>query len=105
MLNQRSAAVRRQGEEGAQGAEARRLGAAVGVGLRYLVLAVTGATMVVPFLWMVGTSLKGPGAILAVPPELIPRAPTFENYRRVAETVPLARMFGNSVLVTTVTVL
>ena len=75
-----------------------------GVALRYAVLVATGATMVVPFLWMIGTSLKGEGAILTAPPELIPRAPTLENYRRVAETVPLARMFGNSVLVTTATV-
>jgi multiple sugar transport system permease protein len=76
----------------------------LGVGLRYAVLVLTGATMIVPFLWMVGTSLKGQGAILTVPPELIPRAPTLENYRRVAETVPLGRMFGNSLVVTTVTV-
>ncbi len=83
----------------------RRLTAGLGVGLRYAVLAVTGATMLVPFLWMVATSLKGQGAILTVPPELIPRAPTLENFRRVVETVPLARMFGNSLFVTTATVI
>jgi multiple sugar transport system permease protein len=82
----------------------RRWAGHLAVGLRYAVLALTGATMLVPFLWMVGTSLKGQGAILAVPPELFPRAPTLENYRRVAETVPLVRMFGNSLFVTTLTV-
>jgi multiple sugar transport system permease protein len=71
---------------------------------RYIVLAVTGATMVVPFLWMLATSLKEPGAVLTVPPQLIPRAPTLDNYQRVAEAVPLLRMMLNSLVVTIVSV-
>lgn len=73
--------------------------------LRYLILIIAGATMLIPFLWMIATSLKPQGAVLSVPPQLIPRSPTLENYRRVADTVPLARMFGNSLIVTTVCVL
>jgi multiple sugar transport system permease protein len=68
--------------------------------LRYLVLAVSGAAMVIPFLWMLTTSLKAPGAVLTVPPQILPRQLTLESYVRVAETVPLVRMFGNSLLVT-----
>lgn len=72
--------------------------------VRYCFLLAAGATMSVPFLWMLTTSLKAPGAVLVVPPEIIPRAPTLESYRRVADAVPLLRMLGNSVLVTTVVV-
>ncbi|MBK8048754.1 MAG: carbohydrate ABC transporter permease [Anaerolineales bacterium] len=72
--------------------------------MRYLLLAIGGAVMVVPFLWMLTTSLKAPGAALTVPPEIIPSQPTLESYRRVMETVPLARMFGNSLVVTVISV-
>jgi len=72
--------------------------------VRFAVIVVAAATMVVPFLWMVATSLKAPGSVLTVPPELIPSPPTLESYRRVAAAVPLARMFGNSVVVTAATV-
>jgi multiple sugar transport system permease protein len=72
--------------------------------LRYGVLAVAGATMIVPFLWMLATSLKPEGSVLAIPPELLPRDATLENYRRLAEAMPLLRMLGNSLLVTVATV-
>lgn len=68
--------------------------------LRYATLALSGLTMVVPFLWMLTTSLKAPGAVLTIPPQILPRQLTLESYARVAETVPLLRMLGNSVLVT-----
>ena len=72
--------------------------------LRYLILLVVGATLIVPFLWMIATSLKAPGAVLTVPPEIIPHAPTLASYRQVADAVPLLRMFANSVIVTVVSV-
>lgn len=78
--------------------------APVGDLLRYLVLIVGAASMVVPFLWMLSTALKAPGTVLTIPPQIIPRDPTLESFRRVLEVVPLGRMFFNSVLVTTVTV-
>lgn len=73
--------------------------------LRASLLILMGATMILPFMWMLTTSLKAPGAVLTLAPELIPRRPTFESYRRVAVAVPLARMFANSTVVTTVSVL
>ncbi len=38
----------------------------------YLLLSFFGVTMLVPFLWMVSTSLKDPGTIFNFPPEWIP---------------------------------
>src|SRR5215216_1802749 len=69
--------------------------------LRYLVLCVGGLLMIIPFLWMLSTSLKPTGVALSMPPQIIPRQPTLESYRRVAETVPILRMLMNSVIVTT----
>jgi multiple sugar transport system permease protein len=73
--------------------------------LRYLVLILSGALMIVPFLWMLTTSLKAPGAVLTIPPQILPRQLTLESYARVADTVPLLRMFGNSLAVTVACVL
>lgn len=72
--------------------------------LRYLALALSGLTMIVPFLWMLTTSLKAPGAVLTIPPEILPRRITLESYARVAATVPLLRMLGNSLVVTVASV-
>ncbi len=72
--------------------------------LRYAVLSLAGASMIVPFLWMLSTSLKAPGAVLTVPPRLVPNPLTLESYQLVAETVPLLQKFGNSLLVTTLSV-
>jgi ABC-type glycerol-3-phosphate transport system permease component len=72
--------------------------------LRYAVLIAGGLLMAVPFWWMLVTSIKPPGSVLAVPPELFPRQPTLESYARVFATVPIGRMFLNSLLVTVVSV-
>lgn len=71
------------------------------IALRYLILVAGAAAMIVPFLWMVSTSLKAPGSVLEIPPQIIPRNPTFASFRRVMDVVPLGRMFVNSVFVTT----
>ena len=71
---------------------------------RYVLIVLAAASMVVPFLWMISTSLKAPGSVLTVPPEIIPKAPTLESYRRVAETIPILRMAANSLFVTVTTV-
>ena len=83
----------------------RRRGGLLSKTLQYLLLILGAAVMVIPFVWMVTTSLKAPGAVLTVPPELFPRQPTLESYRRVIETVPLPSMFVNSLIVTTVSVI
>lgn len=78
----------------------RRRHAGLLTALRYMVLIFSGALMIVPFLWMLTTSLKAPGSVLTIPPQILPRQLTLESYARVAATVPLLRMLGNSLLVT-----
>jgi len=53
-----------------------------------------------PLLWMILASLKPVAEIVTVDPSLWPKKPTLENYASVADRVPLARVFLNSVIVT-----
>lgn len=55
--------------------------------------------MVLPFLWMLSTSLKGQQYILQTPPQLIPDPLTFESYTGLTERINLARTFFNSLFV------
>lgn len=65
-----------------------------------LVLIVIGAlVMLIPFAWMLSTSLKPGGALLTLPPRLVPEEPTIDAYRRVMQAFPMARVFLNSVVV------
>ncbi len=55
----------------------------------------------VPFLWMLGTSLKSSTEIIRLPPTLIPEKPTLQSYRTIFTDprVPLARFYFNSLFV------
>lgn len=53
-----------------------------------------------PLLWMVVASFKPIAEIVTLDPTLLPKNPTVENYAAVADRVPLARVFLNSVIVT-----
>lgn len=61
--------------------------------------------MLVPFLWMLSTSLRPSTEVLALPPRLLPAAPTTEAYAEVARSFPILRALGNSALVATATTL
>ncbi|MCB0044669.1 MAG: carbohydrate ABC transporter permease [Caldilineaceae bacterium] len=52
-----------------------------------------------PLFWMVSASLKPPSESFAGINAFIPQDPTFANYARVAQLVPMARNFVNSVIV------
>jgi multiple sugar transport system permease protein len=69
----------------------------------YAVLVISGLFMIVPFLWMLSTSLKVDQYVLTMPPQFIPRPLTLDSYVRLAELFPIERMFLNSTLVATLT--
>lgn len=54
-----------------------------------------------PLAWMVSASFMAPGEANTLPPRLLPRQPTFENYVALFTRLDLARHLLNSVLVTT----
>lgn len=63
-------------------------------------LGVAGLTMVFPFVWSVSSSLQPNDTLLQIPPNLIPREPSLDAYRRLVEVTPFTRMVINSVIVT-----
>lgn len=58
-----------------------------------------------PFFWMVITSLKSPEDMFTMPPEWIPDPITFDAYERLFSLIPFARQFFNTLFVTVVIVL
>lgn len=70
----------------------------------YTVLILVAGMMVVPFLWMVTTSLKSPGSEFSYPPQILPTTFDFSNYQRLFDNLPFARYFLNTVIITLATV-
>jgi putative chitobiose transport system permease protein len=67
----------------------------------YSVLSLVAVITVLPFVWVLFTSFKGPtDPIFSVPPQLIPKDPTIENYLRVWRLLPVMRFYLNSITVT-----
>lgn len=71
---------------------------------KYLVLALAGAWMLLPFFWMFSASLMTPQEIIRLPPPLLPAQPQWYNYVDVTQVVPLGRAYLNSLLVSSLTV-
>lgn len=66
----------------------------------YVILTSVALVTVLPFLWMLVTSIKGPAdAIASVPPQLVPNDPTLANYLRVLDQLPILTFFFNSISV------
>lgn len=81
--------------------QARRLDALA----RYAALALLLVLTLGPFLWLLSTSLKGPGEpISSFPPRWLPAEPTLANYATVLATQPFWRYLGNSALVAAIAV-
>lgn len=72
-------------------------------GVLYAILVISTLFMIVPFLWMLSTSLKIDQYVLAMPPQFIPRPLTLRSYIRLTELFPLDRMFFNSLFVAVAT--
>ena len=62
----------------------------------YGVLTVLAIIFLLPFIWMVSTSLKGQGQIFSYPPDFIPHPPQWANYPLVFSKIPLWRYFFNT---------
>ena len=59
-----------------------------------------GLIMIAPFALMVSTAFKPHAYVLEIPPQLIPEAPTLDNFTRAWSSGDFARFFFNSVVVT-----
>ena len=76
-----------------------RIGKILGRGFLYILLIMGGLVMIVPFAWMISTSLKSGQYVLSMPPQLIPNPATLDSYRRIFELYPIGRMLFNSLFV------
>lgn len=65
----------------------------------YSLLLVGGATMMLPFVWMLSTSLKEQGAVFSLPLRWIPQPLVLMHYVDLWRVVPFARFFFNSIFV------
>jgi len=67
--------------------------------LFYLLATVIALAMLVPLFWMISTSLKTKGALMALPIQWIPKVPTLDNFRRLFSTQGFIGSIGNSFIV------
>jgi len=72
-------------------------------GLLYVIMILLVALMLIPFAWILSTSLKSQQYILETPPRLIPDPLTFESYTGLAERMDLPRIIFNSIFVAAAT--
>jgi multiple sugar transport system permease protein len=68
--------------------------------IAYVGLSFGGFFALIPFLWMISTSLKTPAQLFVFPPTLIPNPIAPENYLNAFNALPVGTMALNSVFVT-----
>jgi multiple sugar transport system permease protein len=84
----------------------RRRGLAPGALALHIVLIAGSVVMLLPFAWMLSTSLKTPAETFTYPPVWIPSKIAWDNYARTVTAMPFGRFYLNSLIVTlSVTVL
>lgn len=67
--------------------------------LIYFILILGAIITLLPFIWMISTSLKPFNEVFDMPPKLIPSKIMWSNYLEVSDRIPMGRYFFNSVLV------
>lgn len=73
--------------------------------LKHIVIYALAFITLVPFIWMILTSLKDMSEIFVYPPKWLPDEWQFDNYRKAFEAAPFGRYYFNSIFVAvTVTV-
>ena len=66
----------------------------------YVILGIGAAFMILPFVWMLLSSLKTMPEIMAIPPKWFPSSPQWGNYVEAMTKAPFPRYFLNSLIVT-----
>ncbi|WBL15867.1 carbohydrate ABC transporter permease [Sutcliffiella sp. NC1] len=74
--------------------------AALSKGFIYIILIVGSMLMLLPFVWMLSTSLKSSGEVMMMPPVWIPSDWRWDNYETAWGMAPFARYTVNSIIVT-----
>lgn len=73
--------------------------------LQYALLALFFIVLIGPLLWQLTLAFKGKGDdIYAVPPYILPKDPTFDNFVEAFTRIPVLKYFGNSLVVAAISV-
>ncbi len=67
----------------------------------HALLIIGSVVMLLPFAWMLSTSLKLPPDIFTYPPVWIPNPIAWQNYAKTVTVMPFGRFYLNSLIVTT----
>ena len=70
----------------------------------YIILISGVLITLLPFIWMLLTSLKTQSEAIRIPPQIFPAKPVFGNYLDVFRDVPFAKMYLNTIISSVVTV-
>ncbi len=65
----------------------------------YAVLVLLALVALVPFLWMVSTSLQANDALFQIPPQLVPARPLWHNYVDALTAVPFVTWVRNTLII------
>lgn len=77
-------------------------GRIIGRALLYVVLTVLAAAVLVPFVWMLVSSVKPDSDVFTVPIQWIPKSFRWENYSDIWTQIPLWTYLGNSLFLSVV---
>jgi len=69
----------------------------------YIIASIIAVAIVVPFFWMISTSLKEKGALMSIPIQWIPDKVSFEVYQKLFKVFPFGRSILNSFYVAVMT--
>ncbi|WP_433471469.1 carbohydrate ABC transporter permease [Saccharomonospora azurea] len=73
--------------------------------LRYSLMLIAVAVVILPLLWQVSVSLKSPGeGVAGFPGSLVPESPTLDNYVKAFTSIPLPQYFLNSAIISSMSV-
>lgn len=65
-----------------------------------LILLMMTSISLIPFFWMISTSLKNSGALMSIPIEWVPKEVSYDAYIKIFTKIPFLKSLGNSVFIT-----
>lgn len=65
----------------------------------YIIGILIAVISLIPFLWMISTSLKARGALMSIPIEWVPKEPTLAAYEKVLTKFPFLKTVVNSLFI------
>jgi len=68
--------------------------------LIYCILVLSSVVMLVPFIWMISTSLMNEADMFRIPPVWIPSPPRLANYAETWRALPFTTFFRNTIVLT-----